>query len=296
MTAYPAHTFFTGFSVLTVIIPSYNEENYIQACLDAVMAQSDLPADHGVQVIVAANGCKDKTVALAQAMIPAFEDKGFTLTVLDIARGNKMNALNEAEAVAKYQTRAFLDADVIISPTLLREMSGLLDHDAPRYASGTIIIPRPASIISRAYAKVWSNLPFVRDGVPGIGLYAMNGAGRARWAEFPAIYSDDRFVRLQFAPHERFKTKATYDWPLAEGFANLMRVRHRWSEGNIELEEKYPALISNDGQRNKTSNNVWGLFRTPFASAVFVVIYVVGNLRAKRTVNGQDFVWQRGRD
>ncbi|MCK0093983.1 glycosyltransferase [Yoonia sp. F2084L] len=282
--------------MLTVIIPSYNEENYIEACLNAVMAQSDLPADHGIQVIVAANGCKDKTVALAQAKIPALEDKGFTLKVLDIVRGNKMNALNEAEAITKYPTRAFLDADVIISPTLLRELSELLDDNAPRYASGTINIPRPASIVSRAYAKVWSNLPFVRDGVPGIGLYAMNGAGRARWAEFPAIYSDDRFVRLQFAPHERFKTKATYDWPLPEGFGNLMHVRHRWSEGNMELEEQYPALISNDRQRNKTSNNIWRLFRTPFSAAVFVTVYFVSNLRAKRTMNGQDFIWRRGRD
>jgi hypothetical protein len=136
----------------------------------------------------------------------------------------------------------------------------------------------------------------VRDGVPGIGLYATNAKGRARWKEFPAIYSDDRFVRLQFAPHERFKTAAKYSWPLPEGFANLVHVRHRWSEGNMELSEKYPELIRNDSQRNKRTGNIWSLFSTPFSSAIFVLVFLVSYMRAVRSKNGEAFVWNRGRD
>lgn len=282
--------------MLTVIIPSYNEENYVASCLDAIVAQTGLPENHRIQVIVAANGCHDSTVERARQKAPALESAGFELVVCDIAQGNKMNALNEAEVLATYGIRAFLDADVIIGPRILAELADILADDAPRYASGTIRIPRSNSIISRAYAKVWANLPFVRDGVPGIGLYAMNAKGRARWAEFPAIYSDDRFVRLQFSPDERFKTEATYDWPLPEGFGNLVHVRHRWSEGNMELTEQYPDLIGNDSQRNKTRLNALSLFRTPFSSAVFVLIYVVSNVRARRTKNGDAFIWRRGRD
>lgn len=282
--------------MLTVIIPSYNEENYIESCLDAIVRQTGLPENHCIQVIVAANGCHDSTVERAKQKASALKSAGFALIVCDIAQGNKMNALNKAEALATYETRAFLDADVIIGPRILRELADILSTDTPRYASGTIQIPRPHSIISRAYAKVWTNLPFVRDGVPGIGLYAMNAKGRARWAEFPAIYSDDRFVRLQFSPDERFKTKAAYDWPLPEGFSNLVHVRHRWSEGNMELSEQYPDLISNDSQRNKTRSNALNLLQTPFSSAIFVLIYVVSNFRANRTKNGDAFIWRRGRD
>ena len=282
--------------MLTVIIPSYNEENYIVACLEAVRTQAGLPENHGIQVIVAANGCHDRTIVRAKEKATALGDQGFHLVVLDIVRGNKMNALNEAEAVATYETRAFLDADVVLSSYVLAELLQILSADEPRYASGTISIPRPKSVVSRAYAKVWTNLPFVRDGVPGIGLYAMSAKGRARWAKFPEIYSDDRFVRLQFSPHERFKTEATYDWPLPEGFANLAHVRHRWVEGNMELAEQYPELMMNDSQRNKNGSNIWSLFLTPFSSVIFVLVFAVSNIRASRTKNGEAFVWRRGRD
>ena len=282
--------------MLTVIVPSCNEEKQIQKCLDAVAAQLHLPSEHRIQVIVAANGCHDRTVDLAIEKEATLKASGFDLLVLDIAQGNKMNALNQAEKVAAHETRAFLDADVILSNHVLVELVDILTADAPRYASGKVCIPRPKSMISRAFAKVWTNLPFFRDGVPGIGLYATNAKGRARWGEFPAIYSDDRFVRLQFAPHERFKTKATYQWPLPEGFSNLVHVRHRWSEGNIELAEQYPELLANESQHNKTMSSVWGLFRTPFSSAIYVLIFIVSNLRAKRSANSETFVWRRGRD
>lgn len=282
--------------MLTVIIPCYNEENRIQACLDAIMSQIDLPANHRVQIIVAANGCQDRTVALAQEKEPQFSASGFDLLVLNIALGNKMNALNQGEAAATFENRAFLDADVLISPRMLRELADLLAEDAPVYASGTVRIPRPQSIISRAYAKVWTNLPFVRDGVPGIGLYAVNAKGRARWAKFPSIIADDRFVRLQFAPLERRKTKAIHDWPLPEGFGNLVHVRHRWREGNLEFAEKYPQLLVNDSEVNRSISNVLGLFRTPFSAVIFVLVSVVSNIRAKRSTRGETHGWRRGRD
>lgn len=282
--------------MLSVIIPSNNEESCIQACLHAILAQTGLPSDHAIQVIVAANGCDDQTVPLAKEMTPAFKAAGFALVVLEIALGNKINALNIAETHATYPNRVFLDADVVIGPEILSELSEILDQSAPIYASGTVLIPPPESIISRAYAKVWVNLPFVRNGVPGIGLYALNAAGRSRWGAFPDIYADDRFVRLQFAPHERHKTKARYDWPLPEGFRNLVHVRHRWREGNVELAEKFPELIANESEVNTSFVNALRLLRTPFSSAVFLLIYLTSNIRARFSQKNGTFVWRRGRD
>lgn len=281
--------------MLSVIIPSNNEEACIQTCLDAIIDQADLPQGHATQIIVAANGCDDQTVPLAQAKAAEFSAAGFDLQVLDIAIGNKMNALNQGEAVAKFGRRVYLDADIVIAPSMLRELADLLAADKPIYASGTVNVPRPRSIVSRAYAKVWTSLPFVRDGVPGIGLYAVNAPGRSRWGAFPPIYGDDRFVRLQFKPHERHKAKATYDWPLPEGFANLVHVRHRWREGNVELAKTFPELEDNDSEFNKSFGNMLRLLRTPFSSMVFVAVYLVSNARARHSRARGGFVWRRGR-
>jgi len=281
--------------VLTIIVPSNNEESCIQECLNALVAQRDLPADHAMQVIVAANGCQDRTVPIAQAMAPKLEAAGYDVLVLNIPVGHKVNALNEAETRAIHGNRAFVDADVVLGPRLLVELAQLLAQDGAVYASGTVDIPRPQNLASRAYAKVWTQLSFVREGVPGIGLYAVNAAGRARWGEFPDVIADDRFVRLQFAPHERRKTKATYEWPLPEGYENLVHVRHRWSKGNRELEDRFPDLLDNDSEINKSYSTVLRLFRTPFSSVVFVLVYLVSTRRARQTEGGDTFVWQRGR-
>ena len=282
--------------MLSVIIPSNNEESCIQSCLNAILAQTNLPADHGIEVIVSANGCQDRTVELSNQMAPAFAAADFEFLVLNIEVGNKINALNVAEANAHHQNRVFIDADVVIDPSILAELSEILNRPAPIYASGAARVPRPKSFVSRAYAKVWTDMPFFRDGVPGIGLYAMNGAGRARWDEFPNIVADDRFVRLQFAPNERHKTQAGYDWPLPEGFKNLVNVRHRWREGNVELAERFPALNANDSEINTSSGSALRLLRTPFASAVFVLIYLASNARARRTKDQDSVAWRRGRE
>ncbi|WP_201158193.1 glycosyltransferase [Rhodobaculum claviforme] len=281
--------------MFSVIIPCCNEENYIRGCLDALLSQAGLPDDHGIEVIVAANGCKDRTVQIARACEGDFTARGFALQVLDIPEPGKTGALNRAEAAARFGARVFVDADVILSEGVLAELGTLLDADTPVYASATVTIPTPRSAISRAYARVWTNLPFVRDGVPGIGLYAVNAPARSRWGAFPPIYSDDRFVRMNFAPHERRKARASYRWPLPEGLRNLIRVRRRWTEGNRELVKKYPQLMVNESERNKTPANLLALLATPLASTAFVSVYVASELLARLPRRRTGFHWRRGR-
>ncbi len=281
--------------MLTIIVPCNNEESCIANCLNALLEQCDLPADHAMQVIVAANGCVDRTVPIAHGLAPKLNAAGYDPLVLDLPVGNKINALNEAEAQATHAGRVFVDADVVLGPRILRELADILAQDAAVYASGTVQVPRPKNLVSRAYAKVWTRLSFLREGVPGIGLYAVNAAARARWGRFPDIIADDRFVRLKFAPHERQKTEATYIWPLPEGYENLVHVRHRWTEGNIELAQRFPDLIDNDSEINKSFSGVLRLLRTPFSSIVFVLVYLASNRRARKAKDGSAFVWQRGR-
>lgn len=48
---------------LSIVIPVYNEENHIKACLDAVLKQTVMPDE----VVVVDNNCTDKTVEIAQS-------------------------------------------------------------------------------------------------------------------------------------------------------------------------------------------------------------------------------------
>ena len=199
---------------LCVLIPASNEEALIGACLDA-LARSRGP-DGRAEVIVIANGCRDATADVARQHAGRFAAKGWTLTVIERAEGGKLAALDAGEAQARAGIRVFLDADVTVSPDLLAQLHDALDTDAPRYASGTLRITAQGWA-ARAYARIYRQVPFMAQGVPGCGVFAVNAAGRAHWGAFPQIISDDTFVRLQFAPSERIAVPASYDWPLVEG-------------------------------------------------------------------------------
>ncbi len=59
---------------LSVIVPAANEERLIGRCLSALAASA--PVALPVEVIVAAHGCHDGTVAAAQDAAPAMAARG----------------------------------------------------------------------------------------------------------------------------------------------------------------------------------------------------------------------------
>ena len=228
---------------LSIVVPAHNEATVIAACLDALLAaQTDVP----VQVIVVANGCRDETADIAREYTDKFTDKGWRLNVLDLPQGGKPNALNQGDDAALFANRIYLDADVTVQPDMLRDLATVLNVPEPRYASGTLNIVAPDNFFSRAYARIWRKVPFMAQGVPGCGLFAVNAAGRERWAEFPEIISDDTYVRLQFDASERVAVPAGYDWPVVAGLGNLIKVRARQDRGVAEVRAKFPDLVKNE--------------------------------------------------
>jgi len=280
--------------MMTVIVPAHNEEKYIDACLSSLVASRGFAVGDGnpLQVVVAANGCSDATVARAQAFQPAFAQRGWRLDVLDLAQGNKPGALNAGDRAAVYNTRAYIDTDIVVSPDLLVQLAQVLDRPAPAYASGQPTVPPAASYISDRYARFWQRLPFVAQGVPGFGVYAVNEAGRARWATFPQIISDDSFVRLSFTAAERHGVPATYAWPITEGFVRLVRVRRRQDEGLAELRLLYPDLPGLAEDTAPDSAEKRRLFRQdPLGFGIYAAVATTVRLPLFRNRGN----WDRGR-
>lgn len=273
---------------LDVIIPACNEAAYIGACLRAVLASEAV----ALRVVVVANGCTDDTAARARALAPAFAGKGWALEVLELPALGKPGALDAGDAaLSQPASRAYLDADVIVSPALLGQIARALAGPGARYASGKPVVARAASAVTRAYARFWVRLPFVAGGVPGFGLYAVNAEGRARWGAFPRVISDDTFVRLNFAPGERHLVPATYEWPMVEGFSLLVRVRRRQDQGVAEIVRAFPRLLANAEPTAPSLRWLAGrLLRDPAA----FVTYAAVSLAVRAGWRGQSG-WVRGR-
>lgn len=279
---------------LSVILPARDEGGLIGRCLDSVLASewADGNPATGLEIVVAANACSDDTVAVARSRREAAEARGWRLTVLDLDRGGKLAALNAAEAEAAGHVLVYLDADVVVSPPLLGQLYGALARDRPGYASGRIRLAPAQSRVTRAYRRIYRQVPFMTHGVPGCGIFAVNRQGRARWDDWPDIISDDTFARLHFAPSERIGVPARYTWPLVEGFGNLLRVRRRQDAGVAEIARRFPELLQNDDKPRPTRRRLTRMaLSDPAGFAVYCAVAVGVRLTPKTGNNG----WSRGR-
>jgi glycosyltransferase involved in cell wall biosynthesis len=279
--------------VLSIIIPAYNEESVIEDCLISLLKQT---FEGDIEIVVSANGCCDRTAELAKNFDILFARKGYDLVVLETEKGNKNNALNRADKIAKYPMRMYLDADVVCDPALIEEIIDLLHDENPVYASGTLAPAPGNSYASSAYGNIWKEIPYIRETVPGCGCYAVNAAGRGLWRDFPPIISDDKFVRLLFEVRQRKQAFAKYYWPIPQGYLKLIKIRTRWSKGNRQLAFCHPELLINDCPRFRIDRSfVRILVRNPVSSIVFFSICVIAALRAYSGSVRSNISWHRAR-
>ncbi len=90
---------------LSIVIPVYNEENYIKICLDAIMAQTIKP----LEIIVVDNNCTDKTIEIAKSY-PLVKILHEPVQGRTVSRNRGFNA-------AKGDIIGRIDADSILMPT-----------------------------------------------------------------------------------------------------------------------------------------------------------------------------------
>lgn len=278
-----------GHARLAVIIPAANEEGKIGSCLAALAACDDPGVK--VEVIVVANGCHDQTAEAAHRAGKAIRARGWGMRVIELAAPGKPGALNAGDGATAADMRLYLDADVTLSPGFLAALVPVLARPEAAFASGRVRITGQG-LVARAYARLWARVPFMAQGVPGCGAFAVNAAGRARWSDWPAIISDDTFARLQFRPEERHLVPASYDWPVAEGFRALVRVRRRQDRGVAEIAARYPALLRND---DKARPGAAGVLRLALGDPAGFAIYTGVALAVRLGRGGGGGEWSRSR-
>ena len=102
----------------SVIIPAHNEEKYIGKCLQAVKSAAKYVGDAKTEIIVVANRCTDRTVAIAKhygAKVVINEEKCIAAI------------RNAGVREAKGEIIVTIDADSLMTKYSLREIKFLLD-------------------------------------------------------------------------------------------------------------------------------------------------------------------------
>lgn len=120
---------------LTLVVAAHDEEQVIEAKVANALSL-DYPRDR-LQVIVACDGCTDETVARARAA-------GADL-VLDLPRGGKIRAQDQAVEQATGELVAFSDANSSWEPDAARVLAGAFSDVRVGYACGQVRFVQAAS-------------------------------------------------------------------------------------------------------------------------------------------------------
>ena len=273
---------------IAVVIPAHNEARVIGRCLEALTSGTD--PSH-LDIVVVCNGCDDDTADQARAVAGP-------IRVIETPIASKAHALNAGDTTVTGFPRFYVDADVVITGEAIRLIASRLQ--------GKILAASPTMDLDlsrsswpvRAYYRIWTRLPYVREGMMGVGVYAVSEEGRRRFDAFPDVISDDGYVRMLFGPTERTRVdRATVRVTAPVRFGDLLRIKTRSRLGLYQLHARYSEIASRE-QDSKSYSGALGtvLFRPwlwPHAG-VYLAVQLATRRRAQRQFASVDsYVWER---
>ena len=141
--------------VISVIIPIYNSERYLTACLESVCAQSV----GNVEILAVNNGCTDHCPEILQA----FAQNEPRIRVITIPHGKIADARNAGLQRATGRYIAFCDSDDTLPPNAYRHLL----ENAERNKSD-IVIGRYCEIMSDGTVRRNSLTHHIRKGAIGL--------------------------------------------------------------------------------------------------------------------------------
>ncbi|MFD0821566.1 glycosyltransferase family 2 protein, partial [Micromonospora zhanjiangensis] len=209
----------------SVIMPAFNEEAGIGDVLATLTRSPGFGPD--LRVLVAANGCTDRTVEIARS---------YGVRVVEVAAASKPAALNAADRLADGDVRIYLDADMPVTATLLRQLAEAVRRLGVEGAVPRLAVDASASSWPvRAYYAVNARLPVFDRRLFGRGVIALSAEARSRFDRFPEITADDMFLDAVVAAGEKVEIDAVLPVRAPRRTRELVRRLARARAGNAEF-------------------------------------------------------------
>lgn len=258
----------------TVIVPAHNEATVIEACLNSIVDQAGVS-----HIITACNGCTDNTVEIVKSRFP-------DVICLDIQKPSKTNALNEAEIKAReigiQYPIFYIDADTQMSENAIQII-------AKAMADGRILLSAPTPVIDtsksswlvKTYYKIWTQLPYIKEGVIATCSFIVSEAGRNRFDKFADVIGDDGFIRCHFKNKEISNIDGANIYITApKDIFSLIKIKTRARLGNMELlaKKKCPIVEAKNYSSVMTDRL---LSRDFFSTLIYILIASFIRIRAK---------------
>lgn len=274
-------------ALASVIIPAHNEEKVIASSLQPLIAG----VTQGLlEIIVICNGCTDQTPQVVRSFAPHVQ-------CIETQQPGKANALNLGDNAASGFPRIYQDADVILSLEAVLKIIRTLEGGRYLAAAPTMQMDfTDASWFVRAYYRVWQQLPYVREGLIGAGVYALSKSGRERFGAFPPVIADDGYVRALFRNDERTIVASCSSLVRApSNLLGLVKIKTRSRLGGYELRKKFSELLENEEKNygGAIFQSIRNIRLWP-SLPVYFYVNLIARFRARRQAGASGFTgWER---
>ena len=278
-------------NVASVVIPAHNESGLLPATLNRIAEDS---LARSLEVVVVANNCDDDTADVARA----FQRRVPGLVVVETDTPGKTHALNLGDEAVNAFPRIYLDADIVLGPEALEGMVEGLSVSSPVAGSPDIRFDLDgADLWVREYYRMFEQLPYVTDGLVGLGVYGLSESGRDRFDEFPDVLADDLYIQRLFSPEERLRTRGQFAVRAPRRWADLVKVRTRVDRGNAQLATSSPSVDDGEGFERTSESSMRAMARSVAAqpallgaAGVYVGTTAVAKVRSRFS---NDRAWGR---
>jgi cellulose synthase/poly-beta-1,6-N-acetylglucosamine synthase-like glycosyltransferase/peptidoglycan/xylan/chitin deacetylase (PgdA/CDA1 family) len=235
-------------SLISVLIPAFNEARVIEASVRRVLASRDA----ALEVIVIDDGSSDGTSAVVAGAF-AGEPR---VRLLTLSNGGKARALNQGLALAKGEIVVALDADTQFEPETIARLARWFGDPAIGAVAGNAKVGNRVNLVTR-----WQAVEYVtaqnleRRALAGLGAIMVVPGAVGAWRRaaldevggFPIdtlAEDQDLTIAIQRAGWQVANDPEAVAWTEApQSFRALAKQRFRWSFGTLQCLWKHRRAL-----------------------------------------------------
>lgn len=230
--------------MISVIIPIYNRQNFIEECLRSILTQSY----QNFEILIIDDGSTDQTVAVCRA-IAKNEPR---IKLFEAEHGGVSAARNIGLEAAKGDFVFFMDSDDVIHPLLLETLVTSLKNTDAGIAGTTVI-----NCLEEKWARVYKAIN--NDPGPGKTTYQdhQESLRRSFFGKSPLSVIGGVMIRRELIGNTRFKTDIFIGEDFYFIYENLIK-----GASTIFLEQSwyYCRLHQNNSSWNFGYTGFWTRF------------------------------------
>lgn len=263
------------FPFVSIVVPAFNEERHLAACLRSLLAL-EYPKGKR-EVIVVDDASSDGTSRVA---------KGFPVKLLVNARNQgKAASLNRGIAAARGELIATVDADSTVSRSILGRMVGHFEDPQVGSVTPSLKVLRPRTLLERVQAAEYALNIFLRktlallDSIhvtPGVfSMYRASALRQVRGFDAGNLTEDMEIaLRLHDAGWRIENAVDAVSYTVCpQGLRELYRQRLRWYRGALQNTYRYKHMLF-----NRAYGNLGVFFLPTSLISILVIIALFGFL------------------